>query len=332
MKKITNYIVLLIIFTVCTVNTGLAQVGLQKVGQSTMNFLKVGVSPTAASMGNAFTTLGTGAESMFYNPSGIAQIDNMSGFISNTMWIADINYTAAAVAKRFGNLGAFGINVLNVDYGNMTQTQLLSSADPQGYQEVGPMNIGAYAIGISYARQVSNQFSMGGQIQYVGQTLGTTVFDTGEQKNQMRKLTLNFGMKFDTGYKGFQFAMAIRNFSSAAQYEEVSAQLPLVFMSGVAIDLMDVLMPGHSNNTSLMLTSEFLHPNNFTERLNFGADYRLGIVSLRGGYEYNRDLGGLSAGFGLNPKFGNGRFGINYSYSAMKVFDGVNRFSLTATF
>ncbi|MEJ2050832.1 MAG: PorV/PorQ family protein, partial [Calditrichota bacterium] len=174
MKKITNYIVLLIIFTVCTVNTGLAQVGLQKVGQSTMNFLKVGVSPTAASMGNAFTTLGTGAESMFYNPSGIAQVDNMSGFISNTMWIADINYTAAAVAKRFGNLGAFGINVLNVDYGNMTQTQLLSSADPQGYQEVGPMNIGAYAIGISYARQVSNQFSMGGQIQYVGQTLGTT--------------------------------------------------------------------------------------------------------------------------------------------------------------
>jgi len=331
MKKIMQYIFILVLLITIS-NTGKAQVGLEKVGQSTMNFLKVGVSPTAAALGNAYTTLGSGAESMFYNPSGIAQVSNMSGFLSSTMWIADIRYTAAGVAKRFGNIGSFGVSVLNVDYGDMTQTQLLSAADPQGYRTVGPMDIGAYGIGLSYARQISNQFSMGGQVQYVGQTLGTTEFDTGEQKNQMRKLTLNFGMKFDTGYKGFQFAMAIRNFSSAAQYEEVSAQLPLVFMSGVAIDLLDVVVPGHSENTSLMIASEFLHPNNFTERMNFGAEYQLGIISVRGGYEYNRDLGGFSAGFGLAPEIGNGTFGINYSYSAMEVFDGVNRFSLTATF
>ncbi|HKJ70087.1 MAG TPA: PorV/PorQ family protein [bacterium] len=332
MKKIIKFTLIMALAVVCSWNTGKAQVGLEKVGQSTMNFLKVGVSPTAASLGNAFTTIGTGAESVFYNPSGIAQVSNISAFLSNTMWIADINYTAAAVAKRFGTIGSFGLNVLSVDYGDITQTQLLSAADPQGYREVGPMDIGAFGVGLSYARQISNQFSMGGQIQYVGQTLGTTGFDTGEQKNQMRKLTLNFGMKFNTGYKGFQFAMAVRNFSSAAQYEEVSAQLPLVFMSGVAIDLLDVMMPGHSENTSLMVASEFLHPNNFTERVNFGAEYQLGIISVRGGYEHNRDLGGLSAGFGLTPEIGNAIFGINYSYSAMAVFDGVNRFSLVAAF
>lgn len=329
-KKAVYLLITLSLF----ISTSQAQVGLKKLGQSTMNFLKVSISPKYAAMGDAPTAIVDDARSMFYNPAGLAGVSSgINAFVSNTQWIADINYIAGGLAKSFGNLGTFGVNFLSVDYGDIQGAELLSQADPQGYQTTGKVNFGAYAVGLSYARQISNQFSMGGQIQYVGQNLGKTELAIGTAKNAINKVTLNFGVKFFPGYKSFRFAMSIRNFSSAAKYQEISAQLPLIFRVGVGIDLLDLVAPSHNSRNSLLVSTEFLHPNNYTERINIGGEYKLaGLIALRGGYEFNRDLAAISAGFGVTPTIGGNPFELNYSYSAFDVFSGVNRFSVVASF
>ncbi len=333
MRKITTLILVIgICMSMPEVSTG--QVGLKKLGQSTMNFLKVGVSPRFAAMGNSATAVANDARAMFYNPAGLAGVQSgINGFASNTQWIADISYTAAAVGISAGNLGSFGVSVVSVDYGDIQGAELLSQADPTGYRKTGNVNVNALAVGVGFARQISTQFAMGGEIQLVRQNLGSSELASGATDNIVTKPTLNFGIKFFPGYKSFRFAMSIRNFSSAATYEEISAQLPLIFQVGVGVDLFDVLAPGLTNNNSLMLSTEFLHPNNYTERVNIGGEYLFsGLIALRGGYEFNRDIAGLSAGFGLTPTLGGNRFELNYSYSAFDVFDGVNRFSLVASF
>ncbi len=310
------------------------QVGLKKLGQSTMNFLKVGVSPKYAAMGDAPTAIVDDARAAFYNPAGLAGVsEGFNAFVSNTQWIADINYVAGSIAKDFGNIGTIGVNFLSVDYGDIQGAELLSEADPQGYRETGNVEFSAYAVGLSYARQISSQFSMGGQIQYVGQNIGKTELAAGTTENAINKLTLNFGVKYFPGFKSFRFAMSIRNFSSAATYEEISAQLPLLFRVGAGIDVLDIVMPSHSPNNTFLVSAEFLHPNDYTERVNVGGEYKLaGLFALRGGYEFNRDLSGLSAGFGVTPQIGNYGAELNYSYSAFDVFDGVSRFSLVVNF
>ena len=45
-------------------------VEMKKVGQSTMNFLQVSVIPGASAMGEAYTAIGTGCESIFFNIEG----------------------------------------------------------------------------------------------------------------------------------------------------------------------------------------------------------------------------------------------------------------------
>jgi len=55
-----------------TVNSS-AQVGLNKVAQSTMNFLLVSVSPEASAMGDAYSAVGKGAASIFFNAAGIVE-------------------------------------------------------------------------------------------------------------------------------------------------------------------------------------------------------------------------------------------------------------------
>ena len=51
-------------------------VDLKNTGQSTMNFLQVSVVPKAIAMGDAYSAIGTGVESMFYNPAGLAEMNN----------------------------------------------------------------------------------------------------------------------------------------------------------------------------------------------------------------------------------------------------------------
>jgi hypothetical protein len=334
MQIYKRFFVIVALVCFSTMGSVEAQVDLAEVGQSTMTFLEVGVSPKAVGMGNAYTTVGDGVQSVFYNPAGLAANSGYNLFVSHTRWIADINYIAGAVSRSLGSFGVVGVNVLTVDYGDIERTLLLGQADPEGFERAGNVDIGAYAIGLSYARQISTQFSMGGQVQFVGQQLGSTQFDTGEQTNRLVKPTLNFGVRYDTGYKGFAFGMSMRNFATSAEYEEVSAQLPLLFSAGISLDMMEVINPDSDGGSSLIVSSEFLHPNNFSERVNVGGEYSAlnGLIALRGGYQFNRDVAGLTGGFGLAPDVSGVNLAIDYSYSEMAVFSGVHRFGFDVTF
>lgn len=309
------------------------QISMKKLGQSTMNFLAVSISPRATSMGNAYTALSRGAEATFYNPAGLAHLSSgYSAMVSRTQWIADINYTAAAIARSFGNTGSFGLSVLSVDYGDIQGTQLLSRTDPQGFEKTGAVNnVGAYAIGLTYARQISSQFAIGGEVQFASQQLGDNpVMGTTNKEN---KLVYNFGIDFQTGYKSLNFAMAIRNFASSVKYEEITAQLPLNFAFGISMNAMDLFMEEDASPAQFIVSTEFSHPNNYTERVNLGGELVLmDIFRLRTGYQFNRDIGNFSGGFGIAPTFGNNRLELNYSYIDTDIFGGVNQFSIIASF
>lgn len=321
-----------LVLSACIISQAQAQISMKKLGQSTMNFLSVSVSPKAAAMGNAYTALSYDAEATFYNPAGLAHLTSgYSAMVSRTQWIADINYTAAAIAKSFGTVGSFGLNIISVDYGDIEGTQLLSRTDPQGFETTGPIdNVGAFALGLTYGRQISSQFAIGGEVQYARQQLGDNpILNT---TNESNKLVYNFGINFQTGFESLNFAMAIRNFATSVEYEEITAQLPLNFMFGVAMDVLDLFQAG-SENTALLVSTEFSHPNNYTERVNVGAQLSLmQMFHIRGGYQSNQDIGSFSAGFGVSPQIAGNKLEINYAFTDTDIFGGVNRFSVNASF
>ncbi len=100
------------------------------------------------------------------------------------------------------------------------------------------------------------------------------------------------------------------------------------------MDIMDFIVPDHDENNTLLLSAEFTHPNNYTERINIGAEYKLlGMLALRAGYQTNTDLSGFSGGIGVSPpEVKNTHWEIGYSYSVFDIFDGVNRISIKVMF
>ena len=312
-----------------------AQIGLNKLAQSTMNFQLVSISPKASGMGEAFYTVGIGAESMFYNPAGLAETpQTFDVAIDYTQWIADINYLGGAVAYNMGNWGAVGVSILSVDYGTIYGTQLdPSKTSASGYIETGVLsNVGAYSVGLSYAKAISDKFSIGGSMRYVVQNLGQNVFaDGASRRNNASKLVFDAGVKYKTGFHDFSFGMAIRNFSSNIKREAIDEQLPLAFTMGAAIDVLGFF--SQEKEQKLICAIDFLHSNSFSERINIGAEYRFfGFASIRAGYQTNRDIASWSAGAGVNTSLAGYDLEINYSISKMDIFNNVNRLSVNFAF
>jgi len=314
-------------------------VDMKKTGQSTMNFLQVGVVPEATALGDAYTALGQGIRSVFYNPAGLAEMnDRFEVFLSSTPWIAGIHYLADAVAWNMGNAGVLGVSLVNVDYGDIIGTRLISvdeiATDDLGYEETGLIkDVGAYAIGLAYARSITTAFKFGFSMRYASQQLGQSTLTTGRKTNEQQLMVFDLGVKYYTPFKSFRFGMSIRNFSNAVKYEEINTQLPMTFAVGGVIEVLDLIAPDHSGKSSLLASMEFTHPNNYTERLHMGLDYTFnGLVSLKTGYVTNHDVIGWSGGFSIQHSLMGITAHISYSYSNMAVFADVNRFAITFTF
>lgn len=336
---IKRILIRLIILFILFSHPILSQTSLSKTAQSTMNFLLVGTSSKASAMGEAFVTLGKGAEGMFYNPAGLALMEKDFDISLNyTQWIADINYISGGIAWDLSEIGVIGAHLLTVDYGTINGTSLISSAElsqyPLGYKDNGLVsNVGAYVFGLSYAKAITKEFSGGLTIKLAGQNLGQSTFGSDTKDNDATKIAFDAGVRYQTGFKEFTFGMFIRNFATNIKREEIEEQLPLLFSFGASINVMEIVAEEISKDNSVLFAVDFLHQNNYSERVNLGIEYHfLEMISIRGGYQTNRDLASWSGGLGFNTSLSDYDIEVNYSYSSFEIFNSVNRISLNFSF
>ena len=337
MKLFTKLFILALSLGVVNLMAQDAGVNLKQSGQSSMTFLQVGVSPRSAAMGDANTALSSGVESVFSNPAGLTEMNSQfQAFISSTQWIADIKYLAGAVAWNAENYGSIALSFVYVDYGTIKGTAFVpASSTGANYILTGNVpNVGAYSFGLTYVKAVSTKFSIGGTIKYVGQQLGQLTDAAGNTSdNNSNKLAFDMGIKYFPGIESLRLGMSIRNFSTFVQYQYFQSPLPLEFSVGIGMNIMDLINKNLSQDHSIMVSTEFVHPNDYTDRVNTGVEYTfMKTVSLRAGYESNQDIFGWSGGVGLEHEIGGTQLEVDYSYSSTQYFNGVNRFSLNIAF
>src|SRR5512140_118276 len=140
--------------------------GQEKLGQTGMQILDIGMSPRAEALGGAFVVAGDQADALFYNPAGIAQ--GTSSFdiaINRVQWFADMNYNSIGASFRpwNGDYGVFGLSFINADYGDFYGTRV-AAGTPAGYEDTGIFSPTAFALGLGYAKSLTDRFSIGGQV------------------------------------------------------------------------------------------------------------------------------------------------------------------------
>ena len=309
----------------------------KKLAQTGFQFLSVATEARAAAMGEAFTTVEGSSMSLFYNPANLSLMTTfMDLSINQNSWIADMKHYSGSIAinPSFGKYGTFGLSILSVDYGEFLGTVVDPTAE-KGYADTGTFGPSAFAVGFGYAKALTDRFSVGGHIRYVDQKLGSSTVPVGEVsegatkdvENDLNVWSFDFGTVYRTGFKSLVFGMTVRNFSQEVKFESEGFQLPLTFKMGISMNVFELFMEKNAPH-ALLVSVDAIHPRDYSEQLNFGAEYSLmNLLALRLGYMYNRDEEDFTAGFGVQTKFGDRMIALDYAYTPFGVFNNVQRLS-----
>jgi hypothetical protein len=331
MKKYIILIVLLI-----TAQFSFAQN--PNLGASGAQFLQIPIGARAEAMGGAIIGLSDDASSVFWNPAGIVKVNNFQAFFSYIDWFNMFDVNAASIVYNAGDAGSFAASMIAFSTGKM---EITTETEPNGTGRF--FDAGDFALGISYARYLTDRFNVGISVKYVSQriwneTASGFAFDIGTQYLlDFQNLTIamsmtNFGgdMKYDgpdldfTYRKDDNFPVS-RLTPSRLTTEEYP--LPLNFQVGIGFDVFNasfVKMKGAIDVT---------HPNDNQERAHFGTEFSFfDRIFVRGGYKLNYDDQSFAFGAGANLLWSGNAIYFDYAYSIYDILPSVHRISLRLSF
>lgn len=315
-----------------------AQAQNPNLGTAGAQFLQIPVGAQATGMAGAYVATAANAGALFWNPAGIANLARQSVYFAHTPWRATMQLNSAAYALRVGDVGSLGaaVTVLSMDRMEVT-TEYAQDGTGEFFDAQDLM------IGLTYARALSDRFSTGITAKYVQQkiwneTASGIAFDLGTQyrlwfKEAVIGMSLsNFGGDMRMAGRDLSYTFdtdpnAPRNRLAPAMLETEAYPLPLHFQVGLALELL------RSRTLAWRLASDVTHPNDNSERVNFGSE--LGVFDrlfLRGGYRYNYDDEDLCFGVGLSWPMANSHLAIDYAYARHDLLPDVHRFAVGLEF
>lgn len=302
--------------------TGRSQ-NLVKTGTTAAPLLKIGVGPRAIGMGGAFTATANDVTAMYWNPGGLGTIYGSEAFFNHVSWFADVSFDYAAVASRFGDFGTVGVFVNTL---SMDDMKVRTVDQPEGTGEM--FGAGALVIGLSYGRNLTDNFSIGFNAKYINESIwhmsaAGFALDVGTLYripvlNELRLAAsiCNFGTKMMMEGRDNLEIMQVGGTSGNLinTYVELDKfDLPLLFRVGIAVDALK------AEEHRLTAAVDAVHPNDNSEYLNTGAEYSWKeILFVRGGWKslFEKDTEqGWTVGAGLHYRIiGSVEVKVDYAY------------------
>ncbi|MCX6828691.1 MAG: PorV/PorQ family protein [candidate division Zixibacteria bacterium] len=310
-----------------------------KSGTAGAQFLKVGVGARYQGLGEASVAAVNDIYSMYWNPAGLTGIDQSQLALTYVNYLTDINLNYVAYARRFENLGIFGASVTVLSMGDQ---EITTVEEPEGTGF--KYSASSYAFQLSFARELTTQFSFGASLKYLGEKI---------YRERAAGFAFDFGTLLRTGYRSLRIGMNISNMGPEMKFDgpdlDVSYDpdqsnpnhdpfnsrlkvdpydLPLTFRVGMAYDL------NFGADAKLMLAVEAKHPNDNTQQGSLGAEFNWkDKYFLRGGYKFNYAEEGLGLGAGFRTQLTEGTdLVFDYAWVDFGRLDAVHRFSAALAF
>jgi len=334
--KLTLFILSWIILS----NLLLAQTS--KVGTTGAQFLKIGVGAGAVGRGEAFVATANDISAIFWNPAGLTQLKQREAMFMHSNWLASLSFDFAGITLPLGEtVGtlSFFTTILSTPE-DVVRTVYYPEGTGETFQSVD------LALGVSYARNLTDQLSVGTNVKYIRQSVW---------KMHGNSWALDFGVMYQAKVRNLKAGLAISNFGVPIKFAGESAslfvdsdpnftgntpvkamlqteswELPLAFRFGLAFDALQ-MRHGH-----LTLSADMINPNDNNEYANFGCEYAIkNLVFIRAGYRglgMEESEGGLTVGGGLTFPIVSSQLSINYAFVNYGRLEATHRYDLAITF
>ncbi len=308
--------------------------------------LQVPVGARDLAMGGANVANSSELEAIYWNPAGLATMQNNAQVQFSTMTIfTDIRVNYLALAAKFGRLGTIGFSLKAFDFGDIPFTTI-EDMDGKSGRTFSPTFV---TTGLTYSKRLTERIQIGvnGKLIYesIPRLSATTfAFDAGLQYHELG------------GIHGLSFGVALKNIGGSLQYKGSGliqqGNLEGTIRTGdfVSIPSAKNELPasvelglGYVRNINeenmVLFAGRFLNNNFSHDAYNLGVEYSYkGMFSLRAGYNYQPTLDSeyqeyrFTAGAGVNLQLGNTTLVIDYAFRDSQYFNGNNMFSLKIGF
>lgn len=343
-KKLLSQIWL--VAAIAVAHTGLAdaQDTVNKTGTTTAKFLSIPIGARALGMGAAYVAVSSDATATYWNPAFLGHLEKNEIYFMHSELFADITLDFVSFVYPVSGLGTVGLSLTAIGYGDMTITTV---DDPEGLN-TGEFSAASFALGVSYGRQLTDAFAIGGTFKYISESIWNS---------KATGIALDVGTVFTTPFRGIRLGVSISNFGQKMQISgddllvqqdidpniggnntSVNARLatdrfdlPLSLRIGAAYDALK------TDNSRLTVEVDGLHPNDNSESVNTGAELALlgERFFLRGGYRnlfLDDNENSYSAGFGLRYAAPSVTFRFDYAYSDLEHLQGIHQFGFSVVF
>jgi len=318
MKKICTFLLIILIALPLTV------FGIERVGTTAFQFLKIPVGVRGIGLGNAYIAGAADASAVFWNPAGLGWARNQEILLTHINLPADIRYENIAIAWPFSQaVGTFGLSLSVLSMGDF----LVRTAElPQGTGEL--VTASDIALGLSYSRQISDRFSFGLTGRYLREDLADYVSNN---------FSFDAGIIYQTSFRSLRLGMVIQNFGPDASFDGSfldlrtstgstgrpetrafeTAPMPVTFKTGIIADVEDFFGVQLGENIKGNIAGQFEHPSDNKERLNGGMELIFSErFAVRGGYKFGYDADRFTLGFGVNvPVSAGNNLRVDYAYA-----------------
>ena len=314
---------------------------ISKVGTHAAQFLKLEVGAKAASLGGAYVAGVNDLSALHWNPAGLSKVGRQSVYATYMNLYAGVQHGYVAYGTSIGRSDYFGVSATYLNSGQMEVTNLNF---PEGTGEF--FSVSDIAIGLSYARNLTDRLSVGATVKFVSETIW---------RESASAFAFDIGSQFDTGILGIKLGMAMTNFSTKFQFHgpdlltsvdtdeqydgnpETDAylatdewSLPLVFRLGIMVDLLgpesEILK---NNDHRVSFSFDGNDPLDHFLRFNSGLEYCFReLLALRMGYHFNYDESSFSAGMGLKMNVNSMPLNIDYAIVNYGTLGLVNQVSI----
>ncbi|MBE2186842.1 MAG: PorV/PorQ family protein [Rhodothermales bacterium] len=315
-----------------------------KTGTTAAAFLGIGVGARATGMGSANVAAAQGPSALYWNPSGITDMSQSGIEFSTTAYLVDTRFSNASAVLDLGQMGHLGLSVTNLNYGD----DLVTTVDrPDGTGERWSAN--DLMVGVSYARALTDRFSVGGTVKAVRQQI---------YRESATGFALDLGVMYRIPFRNTRIGMAMTNFGTDMQLagpdlrqaidldlntnggnDRLEGQLstsawalPISYHVGVAMDAY------RSGQHALLVTADAAAPSDNAQNVSVGGEYAFrDLFYVRGGYrqaftksQYDQ---GWSAGAGIRYAVSN-RYALraDYVFQEMEPFGTPQTLSVGFTF
>jgi opacity protein-like surface antigen len=314
-----------------------------KVGTTAAPFLGISVGPKALGMGSAFVASADDATALYWNPSGIARAMKSQFIASHTTWLVGTNLNWVGLSINLDNTNSIGVSFTQLDYGEDIVTTVLL---PEGTGE--RWDAQDVAVGLSYARNLTDRFSIGGTVKYISQQI---------YNESASAVAVDIGLLYITEFNNLKIGMSISNFGTDMKMDgrdlvrriDIDPNstgnnpnivsilktdewaLPLFFRVGVAMDVVK------TDDIAVTLAADAFRPSDNNSSLNVGMEFSWNdLIFIRGGYKnlfLDDSQEGLNVGAGLKYNFVEMNYvHFDYAFTSFGKFDNLHTFSLGILF